>query len=449
MSGSASPRALSNWQRFAYSVGNFGVGLLPSIAGSWAMYYYAPPVEEGSCLMAFVPMSLIGLMLGAGRVAEALLNPFIGDWSDKTRSRWGRRMPYIRFGTPLLVLAAIMIWFPPIKGESYLNAAWVCFWMCIMSMSFAAVVAPYLSLLPELTPHNDERLTVSAWMAVFEILGTLVATAGAGFLIDAYKCGVPPFGAQEFNGFQLAGIVFGLVSLAAFLITGFVIKEKEHSAAKEVTLPFMTGVREVWKNKAFFPYLGLVTTFRIGIDTVVVAIPYMVSVVMGGTEGDAVFVQLEVILGSILLFPVVNWLSVKYGKKLITLIGCVCFVVLLPLMMTIGMVPGISPMLYGYLVFALAIPPIAVFNVTPRPLIADIIDADEKVTGFRREAIYNGMEGLFSRSASGFAWVLCSLLFAFFGNTPENHLGILIVGPVGGFFVLIGSLLFRKYPIKD
>lgn len=226
MSDTPPEKALSSFQRFAYSVGNFGVGLLPSIIGSWAMYYYAPTDRDESCLITFVSIGLIGFMLAIGRVAEALINPFIGDWSDKTKSRWGRRMPYIIFGSPVMVVAMVMVWFPPVQGESLVNAAWVCFWMCIMSMAFAAVVAPYLSLLPELTPHNDERISLSAYMAVGEVIGVLAAAAGAGALIGNYLCDTPLFWGISLNGFQMAAIIFSVITLGALWTTGFGIKEK-------------------------------------------------------------------------------------------------------------------------------------------------------------------------------------------------------------------------------
>ena len=442
-------RALNFWQRMGYSIGNSGVGLLPAIVGSWAMYYYSPPPEDGSCLVSYVPVYLIGLMLAIGRVAEALLNPFIGDWSDKTNTRWGRRIPYILIGTPIMVLAMFLIWFPPIGEESLINAAWVCFWMSIVSMSFAAVVAPYLSLLPELTPYNDERLTVSAMMALFEVLGVLTATAGAGLLINEYKCGVDVVGSLQLNGFQIAGLLFGVLTLIAFYVTAFTVKEKPYTPSKKVELSFVEGFKQVWKNESFSPYLYLVTAFRIGVDLVVVAIPYMITTVMRGTEGDAAVIQLIVLLGSVVLFPAVNWASVRFGKKIVTLVGCLGFMVILPLMMFIGLTDRIPLMTQAYILFGFATIPVAIFNVLPRPLLADVIDYDEKRTGLRREAMYNGVEGLFTRSASGFAWLLSSLLFHFFGNSAENPLGIQLVGPVGAVFIAIAFFAFRKYPFKE
>lgn len=446
---SANERALSNWQRFAYSVGNFGVGLMPSIVGSWALYYYAPPVDEKSCLPVYAPMAILGIMLALGRVAEALINPFIGEWSDKLNTRWGRRIPFILFGTPIMVLAMIALWFPLVPHLSDLNAYWAGFCMAIQSLAFAAVVAPYLSLLPELTPHNNERITLSTLMAVFEVLGVLTAAAGAGLLIDAYKCGMFGYSASTFNGFMFSGVIFGLMTLVVFYITGLTVKERPYTPSKQVTLPFITGAKEALRNPGFGPYIALVAFFRIGIDIVIVVIPYIVTTIMRGEESDAVTVQLIVMVGAMLLFPFVSWLANRYNKKHVAIAGGLGFVVILPLILLIGQVDALSPMTMGYIIFGLATFPVAVFNVLPRPLLADIIDHDEKTTGFRREAMYNGMEGLFSRSASGLAWVVSSQLFAFFGNSAEKPLGILLTGPVGAFFVLIGVLWFTRYPFKS
>jgi len=87
--------------------------------------------------------------------------------------------------------------------------------------------------------------------------------------------------------------------------------------------------------------------------------------------------------------------------------------------------------------------------VLPRPMLADIIDHDEKLTGYRREAIYNGMEGLFSRSASGLGWVLCALLFDVFGKSADQPMGIYLIGPLAGFVALLAVLGFRKYPFRQ
>jgi len=440
-------KALSWGKRLAYSVGNCGVGMLPAVVGSWAMYYYAPPPDDGT-LKPYIPLSVVGVVLFLGRLAEALLNPFVGYWSDRTRTRLGRRIPYILLGTPIMVSAFVFLWFPLVLHESMINAVYVALLAVVTHSMFALVVAPYLSLLPELTPYNNERITVSAVMGVFEILGTLLAVAGAGVLISLYKGGLGDAGPTGFNGFKLSGLLVGALTFAAFYATGLTVREGPYSESKAVRFRFFESTVSAFRNRSFPPYLAIVVAIRLALDTVIVVIPYIVTTVMGGTEMHAAYMQMGIMVLAILLFPVVNRWSEKAGKKRVMIRGTLGFVVLLPLTSTIGKWPVFSPLVQGTLVFLLAALPVAVISVLQRPLIADVIDYDETLSGYRREALYNGMEGLFTRSASGLAWVLASLLFAAFGNTLADPLGILLCGPVAGAILLLGILCFRKYPFS-
>jgi len=438
-------RAMSWGQRLAYAAANCGVGMLPAVVGSWAMYYYAPPPDDG-VLTPYVPLSVVGVALFLGRLAEALINPFIGYWSDKTRTRLGRRVPYMLLGTPIMVAAFVCMWFPLVQHESMLNAVYVAFLAVVTHSMFAVVVAPYLSLLPELTPHNNERIVVSSVMGVFEILGTLAAIAGTGVLISMYKGGIGGQGPTGFNGFKLSGILVGALTFSAFYITGWLVREKPYSEAKAVNLRFRESAVSAFRNPSFTPYLAVVVAIRLALDTVIVVIPYIVTTVMGGTEMDAAYLQMGIMVLAILLFPLVNRWSERAGKKKVMIQGTLGFVVLLPLTSTVGKWPVFPPLVQGSIVFLLAALPVAVISVLQRPLIADVIDHDETLSGFRREALYNGMEGLFTRSASGMAWVVASLLFSRFGNTADDPLGILLCGPVAGAMLAIGVLLFRRYP---
>lgn len=448
-------KALSWPRRFGYSVGNMGVGLLPSVIGGWALYYLSPPVLSAAeiadgriQLPTYIAASVVGLTLAIGRITEGLLNPFIGNWSDRTRTRWGRRIPYLLFGSPVMVMAFVLMWFPPVSGESMWNVVFIGAMAIIANSAFAVVVAPYLSLLPEITPYNNERVSLSALMAVFEVLGVLLAMGAAPVLIEAGKQGLFGHSYSEFNGFMLVGLIAGALTLLVFWISAFTTKEKYQAPIKEKQLPFFTGVRETFGNPGFPSYVTMLTMFRIGIDTIVVVIPYLVVTVLHQEESMAGLVQLTVLLGSVLLFPLVSWLADKWGKKKTYLICAAPMFVVMPLVITLGHWPFLEPLTQAFILFGLAALPVAALNVLPRPILADIIDEDERRTGLRREGLYNGMEGLFTRSASGVAWILSSLLFFLFGKSTDNPLGIMLCGPVGGLLVFIGWLVFFRYPSR-
>ena len=93
--------------------------------------------------------------------------------------------------------------------------------------------------------------------------------------------------------------------------------------------------------------------------------------------------------------------------------------------------------------------PIATRFVLPRAIFADVVDEDEKLTGYRREAMYNGMEGIVSKTAAALVPLITTQLFRAFGAEPGHNLGVLLVGPVAGVFVFLGLIAFLRYPLRD
>jgi GPH family glycoside/pentoside/hexuronide:cation symporter len=93
-------------------------------------------------------------------------------------------------------------------------------------------------------------------------------------------------------------------------------------------------------------------------------------------------------------------------------------------------------------------PAVGALLVLGRVLIADVIDEDEKRTGLRREAMYFGMQGLLTKVSFGVGPLLATQLFAWFGNTADEPLGILLCGPVAGVLALLGWAAFRRYPLE-
>ncbi|MDP8255551.1 MAG: MFS transporter, partial [Candidatus Alcyoniella australis] len=164
---------------------------------------------------------------------------------------------------------------------------------------------------------------------------------------------------------------------------------------------------------------------------------------------------------------VYKW-SARVGKKKVFLIGNGIFALCLPLLVTMKHFPifgwainwvvmllggaelsfGVIVLLHTLTIFTMAVIPIATVFVLPRAIFADIVDLDAELTGYRREAMYNGMEGLLTKFAAGLATIIAPLLLKYGGDTFENPWGILLAGPVAGVLLLLGYLAFKKYPIE-
>jgi Na+/melibiose symporter-like transporter len=291
--------------------------------------------------------------------------------------------------------------------------------------------------------------------------------SGAGWSVtvadlDGGGLNVGPFHFSD--GYKLAAWVFGIAMMLFFWLSVVFVREKPHNPAKDVPFKFWEAFRHCLQNPAFIPYVFSVSFFRVAVDILVAMIPFMVTVIMGYKENIAGLLQGGIVLAALPLFAVVYKAAAKYGKKQIFLLSQLVFAVCLPLLVTMKHFPifgwlanaiaggdlseGVVILIHLCVIFLFATFPIAAVFVLPRAVFADIIDLDHERTGYRREAMYNGMEGLLTKFAAGIATVVAPLLLMYGGDTVDHPWGILLAGPVAGVFLLFGYVAFRTYPIE-
>ena len=176
----------------------------------------------------------------------------------------------------------------------------------------------------------------------------------------------------------------------------------------------------------------------------------MTKVVDDPSKGDLVasFLLLGLVVLASLMLPVVDW-ATKYIKKThLYMASLIIFTVLVPLATLAGSIPGVPPMPHLIAILIILAPALAVGFVIPRAILADVMDHDTERTGYRREAMYNGMEGLTQKIAGGLALAFQGTLFANFGYTSKEPMGIILTGAAAGLLSLIGVIAFTQYPLK-
>jgi glycoside/pentoside/hexuronide:cation symporter, GPH family len=446
-------------QKLSYAVPNFAMAAGGALFGQWLTYFYLPPdAEIAKGRAALVSAGLFAALMLAGRVVDALADPLIGYWSDRTRSRMGRRLPFMLVATPFLALFFGMMWFPPFEPGSTGNAVYLAVSLFGYWFFFTAVVAPYLALLPEIAVTTHSRVNLSSYMAIFTMLGTVVASILIGYWQSAYPEGVDLFGVHIGSGIQLFAIVAIIATLFLFWAPLLNIRETPHSAKKEVPAGLFKGTLSTFKNKAFLTYLGIACLFQMGLVMVVTALPYLCTQILerlpgedgivGPGEGEAWAGYLMAILVvlAVIWVPFVNKIVARVGKKRLMVgsglvfgaaISSIAAVPLLP-DPAVGMIAAIVVMSF----------PAACGFVLPYAIAADVVDHDELTTGVRREGIYTGATAVITKGALGLASAAVVGLLTF-GNSREDPLGLILIGPVSAFFVLLGTWVFSKHPIDE
>jgi len=415
-----------------YGAGSGGISLIGAILVMWAAYYYAPPSGRG--LITYAPIALLGIAMMVGRGVDAISDPLIGQWSDRARSRLGRRIPFILFGSVPLVLSFILIWTPPIPGNSMVNFIYLAVMMSVFWLFYTIVACPYLALLPELSTSSEERVSLATWQALFKILGVLIGMVGSSFLIEKM-------------GFKAMAIILGVVSLLAFFCPVIVVREKGRDIRKS-ELAFGQSVLQTFRNRPFNCFVSSYLCFWFAFTILSMGISYIVTVLMGLDEGDVGLVAAPALAISILCFPLVSKISARRGKKFTLTLSLALLCIIFFLIPTIGQWPfNISKALQGRILLILSGVPITALFVLPNAIIADLVDYDEKQTGSRREAMYFGMQGLLLKATIGLASLFFGFLMSMFGYSSAKPLGIILLGPIAGGFVLVGLLIFSRYPI--
>ncbi len=438
---------LTFWQTLCYSAGVLPAEFSPILITSWLMYFY---IKGGGTGVAYMSLGAFVLVQFLGRLMDSVSDPLVGFFSDRTRSRWGRRIPYIIFGTPFIAVTMALMWFPLTDHPSMANNVWLAGNLLVFWLAYTIVVAPHLSLLPEVAPGNEERLYVGGWQAVFQVTGIILATLGVGFAIEGFEEGVDLGVFKLADGYKFSGVVGAVATLVLFWLTWWFIKEKPHLAAKEVTFNFYRAARETLKNPTYPHYLVMIALLRLLVDVILGLLPFFVPAFVYMGEGMAGPVQAAIIVGAVLFFPLIISASNRYGKKKVFSVGLLSFAVLLPIGVILPVLPIYSAglrLVAAIACFALLAPGAAAFLVLQRVMITDIMDFDEKITGFRREAMYNGIEGLITKFAAGLAPVVIAINFALF-NTPDFSLGILTGFWVSAAVALVAYLIYRPYPIE-
>jgi GPH family glycoside/pentoside/hexuronide:cation symporter len=346
------------------------------------------------------------------------------------------------------------------------NVIWLVCVHTLFWIMYTAVVAPYLSLLPEITPFNDERINVSMYMAYNDVAGSVLGSAGLGLLLSIFSAGWTVFG-LHLDKFKVSGIVIGGVFTLCFYSSVLLVRETPYTESKAVKFNFLEAFRETFKNPTFVPYVVASGAIRMSTDIVLAGMPFMVTRIMNLEESYAGYLQGVIILGAAVFFPFVERSAVRRGKKAVYLFGMALFAAGLVMLSCMkhaplfGWVAAGLWRLFGHTLepqwvifvhtmvcLGVCALPVAIIFVLQRPILNDVMDHDERLTGYRREAMYNGMEGLISKPASGIAYFIVPLLLKYLGDTPERPWGVLSTPAAAALLMVVGWVGFTFYQIE-
>jgi len=439
----------------AISLAMIGVQLSSEVLNQWGFYFYSP--SEGVGRTIYVAIKFVWIIFFIGTLWDAVTDPLIGSWSDKTKTtpgvfRYfrmrGRRRPFIFYGSILLMLPAIAFWFPPVEETSMANLAYGTILLCLHWTMFTIVYIPLNALAPEIARSERARISMGTYVAVGMILGLAMAAVLPGELIVWLD---PARTEDSFSamGYRRLAASMAVLSLLLFQLPVWLVRERYDSeSAPRQHAPVLRSYLDACRNRAFVVYALAFFCFTSGFLAAQRALPYWAELGLGGDEGTVTILMLPFILTALLSLAVIPALARRLHVKWMIILAFFIIATGLPCMYLIGAanVTSSTKVVLGALLFAYCGIGQGIMYVMITPILGEAIDYDEQRSGERREALYNGLSGFTWKASMGTAIAIASMSMHTWGNSPEHGTGVLLVGPIAGVFAVLGLASMLFYP---
>lgn len=257
--------------------------------------------------------ALAGTIYSIAVIYDALTNPVIGQISDNTRSKYGRRRPYLLASAIPLGLT-VWLMFTAISANDtskfiFYLVVMMCFWT-----SYSVFYIPYTALGAEVTLDYDERTRLRTPATMFNLLGNVVGMSAPMFLITLFM----NRGLSAEGSWRNLALIIGAVSCVSILITWKSTKGKELPAEETSMTKGENAFKVYWKVLKLKPYkyiLGIVIFFIFGYAMISSSMVYYVIYCAGMTENDMSTALLIYICAGVVIIPVLMLISEKIGKK--------------------------------------------------------------------------------------------------------------------------------------
>jgi len=388
--------------------------------------------------------ALAGMMLLFPKIWDVVSDPIMGALSDVTRSRFGRRRPYLLYGAIPFGLAFFVLFIAPSHQTEFANALQVSLLFALGCTVFTVVNVPYASMVPEMSDDYNERMSITSFRMVFASVGALLAGALAMPLVEA--------GGGGAGGFLFMGIVFGVGMVISCLICFLGTKKAPSLPPQKEMPPMKEQIRIAAKN---YPFVMLMTSYflqALAIGVMMAGFIYYVKYAMDLPE-TAMNVAFPVFMVTGILFIPV-WLAVgkRFGKIRSYYFGLALFTIMM------GSLFFTSPSLLWlfYVQVFLAGIGFSSFQLFPFSMLPDTIEYDQMQSGLRREGVFSGMWSAGQKIAYsvgppivGFALALSG--FVTEGLQPESlNIGVRAIFCLfPAAMILLSFLPFSKYTLTE
>ena len=352
---------------------------------------------------------LAGSIFLIGKIWDAISDPLMGMFSDRTKSKYGRRRIYFLAGIIPVFLSFFMLWYSfGIDTQIGLFLYYLLAYM-FFSTAFTMVMIPYSAILPDMTDDYKERTSLSGFRLIFSVVSAIAAGVLPKIIVNM-------FGDRVTTGYMIMGLVFAALYALPWLLVFLGTYEKSRGAASEqVGFNIYREMKATFRNKSFRIHSGIFISSLAAVDFLTTLFIYYLTYCLNRPK------EFSAVLGSLLVMQVIAMpihikISKRYGKTMPLKIGFSIWAIALVAALFIA--PGQS----GALIYIIAIlsgigTSASVF--VPWSILPEIADVDEMMYTRRREGVYSGMATLLRKMAQAITIFLIGIILQWAGYVPN------------------------------
>lgn len=415
----------------AYALPSIPLSMLGMMIVVYMPQFYAAEIGLG--------LAALGGVFFIGRLWDAVIDPLVGNWSDRTRSRWGRRKPWIALGLPLMMISFYFFTMPP----ENVSVGYLLIVTLVFYVAYTLVNIPYLSWGAELSRNYGERTRINGYRETGTMIGVILATSIPLFVL----AGTNPTPADIVSVFAVSFLI--LMPIAA--VIALVVTPQGANLKRSEPLTFFNSLALIRKNRPFMKLLlamfviwlggGIynATSFFLAMTVLQIPPEYFLRLLL-----------LQYVVG-ILSMPVHIWLGSRIGKhKTLLYVGLMFFLVL-PLL---GVVEAGNMQQIAAVYILKGIVTASIW-VMPPALVADTIEYGLDQGGGDDTALYMSLYFFIQKAAMALGVGIALPLAAYLGFDPQMGPaaltdGLILVSIILPAFIALPAVyLLYTYPITQ